>query len=391
MNVRRPLFAAAFSASVVWAVCAAPAWALHFQFDCTYDGGFFTSPAVNPQAAAARAALDYAARSFEMYTDHLTQIGSADSGATWQRGFFRPDVFQPVWVDGGVVPADTLVIYVGGYDLRPYGSTLLAAGAPGGSRIADGAGGWVNTVLDRGQAGAALSPPIDFGPWGGSITFNSTENWSYDLHHPPADGLASDFLSTVLHEMCHVLGVGFADSGWFTHVSEDPAEFTGPAAVKAFGGPVPLSANLGHWAPGTMSTVAGVAQEAELDPDLATGTRKCLTVLDRAALADIGWQMPLAGDADHNGSVDGTDYLAIKQSFGTYGTWADGDFDEDGIVGPKDLAALEANFGRQADDGPAAAALAEAQLPEPASLSFVAAGAAWLLTRRARRLRAPAA
>ena len=143
-----------------------------------------------------------------MYTDHLTEIRSTDPGNTWQRGFWRPDTFAETWVDGGVAPADTLVIYVWGQDLRAVGSNLLGVGCPGGTRIGQLDSTWRDTVRYRGQSGAALAAPTDFGPWGGSISFNSTENWSYDLHHPPADGLASDFLSTVLHELVHVLGLG---------------------------------------------------------------------------------------------------------------------------------------------------------------------------------------
>jgi hypothetical protein len=42
-----------------------------------------------------------------------------------------------------------------------------------------------------------------------------------------------------------------------------------------------------------MSTVFGTAtaQEAAMDPDLTSGTRKMLTALDAAALTDIGWNV----------------------------------------------------------------------------------------------------
>jgi hypothetical protein len=82
-----------------------------------------------------------------------------------------------------------------------------------------------------------------------------------------------------------VLGLGTAES-WTNKVSG--GNFTGANAVAAFGGNVPLTADFAHWQEGTRSTtLAGLTQEAMMDPTLTTGTRKLPTQLDFAALRDV--------------------------------------------------------------------------------------------------------
>jgi len=97
-----------------------------------------------------------------------------------------------------------------------------------------------------------------------------------------------------IHEIAHVLGFGTAPS-WNRLVGSDG--FSGPNAVAAHGGSVPLAIDGdgnpddAHWQDGTQSTVAGVDQEAAMDPAINAGTRKFFTDLDWAALADIGWEV----------------------------------------------------------------------------------------------------
>lgn len=52
-----------------------------------------------------------------------------------------------------------------------------------------------------------------------------------------------------------------------------------------------MSGDLAHWAEGTTSFVAGLPQEAAMDPTITTGTRKAFTDLDFAAMKDIGWEV----------------------------------------------------------------------------------------------------
>jgi len=70
----------------------------------------------------------------------------------------------------------------------------------------------------------------------------------------------------------------------------------------------------------------------------------------------------LDGDANRDGTVDGTDFLTWQRNAGSSGDWSDGDFDGNGIVNSADLTLLEAEYG---NSSPLISALA---VPEPASI-----------------------
>jgi hypothetical protein len=95
---------------------------------------------------------------------------------------------------------------------------------------------------------------------------------------------------------------------------------------------------------------------------------------------------PLAGDADRDGWVGMSDYLALKAHFGTGpgATWGQGDFNGDGYVNSLDMALLEANFGKfQAITGAGAV-----PVPEPCAAALLAVGWAVLAGVRKRHARA---
>ena len=71
----------------------------------------------------------------------------------------------------------------------------------------------------------------------------------------------------------------------------------------------------------------------------------------------------LTGDADLNGFVQFADFLALSNSFGEEGGWAQGDFDGDGLVEFADFLVLSTNFGFSSSD--------IVTVPEPSS-SFAA-------------------
>lgn len=246
-----------------------------FQIDYTYDvGGFFN-------AQSRRDILQMAVGTVgARLADTLTAIAPS-GGNTWTAQFNNPATGALASIDNLAVPANTIIIYVGG---RELGGNVLGQGGPGGFSIS-GSTTWINNVLSRGQAGALASPHSDFGPWGGSIAFDSVgTNWYFGTN---PSGLAigqSDFYSTVIHELGHLIGFGTAES--FDRFISG-ANFIGPNAVARFGASVPLSPDVSHWADGT----SDAGRETAMDPILTSGTRKPLTGLDDAALRDIGWQV----------------------------------------------------------------------------------------------------
>ncbi|MCP4509771.1 MAG: matrixin family metalloprotease, partial [Fuerstiella sp.] len=187
------------------------------------------------------------------------------------------------------IPADTVVVYVGGRDL-PAG---LGEGGLGGFQ-SSGSPAFNDTLQTRGESGVDTQGmnDTDFSLWGGAISFDSRITWNFSLN-PPSVG-QNDFFSVALHEMGHVLGLGTADS--YRNQINGSNQFTGTEAVAAFGGPVPMNSDSfgnpdsGHWASNTLSTLPGTTtiQEAAMDPDVTTGSRKLLTILDWAGLDDLG-------------------------------------------------------------------------------------------------------
>ncbi len=277
------------AALFAWPFLPAPAkGAFTIQFDYSYDTGSFFGV-----GSAERDRLEEAAAFFEgIISDDLGEISPA-GGEFWGTTFKDPSAGTPVtlsvfdpptFTPPPVIPADTLIVYVGARSL----GTPLGEGAPGGVTFVNpGGGAWETTVTTRGESGIGDS---DFAPWGGSLSINSATTWDLTA---AGDGLANNnyhLYSVLLHELSHVLGVGEAAS-WNTQVSA--GQFTGTNAVTANGGNVTLDPVNGHWVDGTTSTIfgTGTSQETALDPTLAVDTVKLMTDLDIAALQDIGWDI----------------------------------------------------------------------------------------------------
>jgi hypothetical protein len=144
----------------------------------------------------------------------------------------------------------------------------------------------------------------DFAPWGGCLSFGTTRNWYFNTNG--ATGVPAgrpDFHSFAVHELAHLLGFGLAGDpfssqvnargSWSARVNVNNATFLGSNSVALYGAPVPLDAYALHWKEGTVSSaeMTALSQEAEMDPTLNAGVRKGLTLLDWAALKDIGWNV----------------------------------------------------------------------------------------------------
>ena len=267
-------------------------FALTVQIDYSFDtNNFFDT---QEKRDLLQAAADTVVASFRDRLDAINPGG----GNTWKAIIDDPSTAGTREVDNPVIPVNTLLVYAGGREM-----TSLGMGGPGGFSSA-GTPEWNNRVATRGQSNARGDGARDFGPWGGSIVFDTSPaaGWYFGLDEAGIAG-RTDFYAVALHEMTHLLGFGTSDA-WETRVRG--GTFTGPAATNENGGvAVPLGQDQAHWASGTTNG----GREAAMDPDLTTGTRKVLTPLDLAAMDDIGWDVALlaAGNdavyADASGDV----------------------------------------------------------------------------------------
>lgn len=124
-----------------------------------------------------------------------------------------------------------------------------------------------------------------FEPWIAQVSFDSAEPWFYDITPSPGESVPEDehdFLSTALHELGHVLGIGNSDA--FQSLVVD-GHFEGPRAQEVYGGPVPLAPDGVHVDPSVLSD----GEEVLMDTGNRDGVRKWPTRLDVAILEDIGY------------------------------------------------------------------------------------------------------
>ncbi len=394
-----------------WCLPAAPAAAINIQFDFSYDtAGFFA--AGSPARTSLEAAGDYFS---SILTDtfspitipapyHSTYPNSTGTVVwSWQRGFSNPRTGAFTTVDNGNIGADQYVVYAA---TRSMPGITAGAGSPGTT-------GWAQNITGTNQFTASDINQIDaihdnfvdavetrgetsgFARWGGSIAFDtSARTWHFDLTSSPTPG-TTDLFSVAVHELAHALGFGeqsaSVQTAWESWVS-GPA-FYGSFATSEYGGPVPLATgtpqdpDYSHWEPGTSSFVYGTStpQEAAMDPDLTSGTRKLFTALDAAAMKDIGWSVvpppPLYGDYNDNGFVDAADYTIWRKLLNQNVTMPNDA--TPGTVRNSDYTVWRTNFGKSALGG---AAPAITMVPEPSSavllvISCVAIGVARRLRR----------
>ena len=87
--------------------------------------------------------------------------------------------------------------------------------------------------------------------------------------------------------------------------------------------------------------------------------------------------LPLPGDADFDGKVQFSDFLALSRNFDQPGDWWEGDFDGSGMVEFADFLLLSRNFGQSSTS--------TASVPETSEGSLLAMLGVLLLLRRERR------
>ena len=270
-----------------------PVCALTIRIDYTYD----TTNFFNTQEK--RNAIEAVAKFYgDMIDDHLLRIDPAEfPGNSWQATFPHPVTGNTTLITNPVIPADTIIVYVGARDL---GGTTRGKGGPGGWG-ASGFTNWFDRVRARGNPGALGSVAAnhtDFAPWGGSIAFDvdSTWNFSQSQNLP-----GTEFIAVALHEMGHVLGIGTADP-WSNQISGNV--FSGSAVFDSYESAPPVDSGGGHFADPSGTTLSspefgafgvphGVSQPVLMRPVLTDNgvTFVIASDLDLAALVDIGWEV----------------------------------------------------------------------------------------------------
>lgn len=278
-----------------------PASSVEIELRYEYDtSGFFNQPG---SKEAMRVCADF----FEnILTDSLSEINAAATGKpqnSWAARPVHPSAGTTLNLENLVVPADTLIIFLGARDLSGGTTGVATSGISVGGFL-----DFVDQVQSRGQAGALASPATDYGPWGGSIAFDTMLNgdpreWNFSLTETESG--TTNFVGVALHELCHLLGIGFADS--WKDQAPSGGIFTGEASKVANEGVQPrVTGDKGHWigsspgpyvraAYGSFGTPHGLPQRVLMNavslgglPDI-----EVVTDLEMAGLIDIGWEVAL--------------------------------------------------------------------------------------------------
>ena len=173
---------------------------------------------------------------------------------------------------------DDVVILMGSSLIDGAGTTLASSSSSFTNQVTDA------TLLETLRTRYEGNP---FEPWMAQTTFDTEEVWAFDATPETDDDLPAadnDFVSTAIHEIGHVLGIGSAAA--FDALVEN-GNFVGQKAMEVHGGPVPLAPDETHFA----RDISSRGKVPSMELGTAPGQRKRPTALDLAVLEDLGYSV----------------------------------------------------------------------------------------------------
>jgi len=173
---------------------------------------------------------------------------------------------------------DDVVILMGSSLIDGEGTTLASSSSSFTNQVTDAS--LLETLRTRYEGNP-------FEPWMAQTTFDTEEVWAFDATPETDDDLPAadnDFVSTAIHEIGHVLGIGSAAA--FEALVED-GNFVGQKAMEVHGGPVPLAPDGTHFA----RDISSRGKVPSMELGTAPGQRKRPTALDLAVLEDLGYSI----------------------------------------------------------------------------------------------------
>ncbi|CAA6692891.1 MULTISPECIES: PEP-CTERM sorting domain-containing protein [unclassified Lentimonas] len=199
---------------------------------------------------------------------------------TWTWRFEDPSssgadisIFNPLYTGG------SFNLYVGA---KSQGSSTLGFGGNVGLS-GSGNSAFISNILDKNSA-------TQYDPYAGFLSMNSDTSWYVNAAFDAgaASGLY-DLYSVFAHELLHAMGFGLTGAQIWNNNQTNGVYSSANVSSKS------LNANNDHWASGTESEYwdgsAWATQEAAMDPNISTGTRKYITELDYAVFSDYGFDV----------------------------------------------------------------------------------------------------
>ena len=281
---------------------------LKFRFDYSLDtSGFFND-------AARRTLLQTIADNLSSkFSDSLSAI-QPQTGDSWVAKFKHPVTGLDTSRTNLSIAANELLVFVGARDLAGFEGGLADRG---GFSAQSTRPAFVAAVQTRGQSGATASPASDVGPWGGSIAFDSGQNWYFGTNASNLQNNQLDFASVASHELMHVMGFGTTAS-WDNKIIN--SRFVAPNTTAVYGNSIPL-ADADHFA----NNLQIDGRKPTMTQIINAGERLLPTRLDLAGLQDIGWQLipqTVRATASHTYGDNGSFPISVQLTGSKLGTVA---------------------------------------------------------------------